>query len=47
MTPDRSDLLDFQCTGGPLKNCVEWQQLKAEVLALTTALKKAEVGSMK
>ena len=24
---------DFQCEGGPLKNCVEWQQLKAMLAA--------------
>lgn len=24
---------DFQCEGGPLKNCAEWQQLKAVVKA--------------
>ncbi len=24
---------DFQCEGGPLKNCLEWRQLKASVLA--------------
>jgi hypothetical protein len=25
---------DFQCEAGPLKNCVEWQQLKALLAAL-------------
>jgi hypothetical protein len=23
---------DFECTGGPLRNCVEWQQLKAALV---------------
>ena len=27
---------DFQCEGGPLALCVEWQQLKAEIDRLTT-----------
>lgn len=31
------DYYDFQCEGGPLKNCVEWQQLKAYVLTLGRA----------
>lgn len=25
------NVYDFQCEAGPLKNCVEWQQLKAEI----------------
>src|SRR5665213_509646 len=24
---------DFQCEGGPLRNCVEWQQLRSALLS--------------
>lgn len=32
----------FECEGGPLRNCVEWQQLKGALAALPTADDSAE-----
>lgn len=29
---------DFQCEGGPLRNCVEWRQLKARIADLERLL---------
>lgn len=29
---------DFECTGGPLRNCVEWQQLKEAALSAPAAV---------
>jgi hypothetical protein len=41
--PDRlidrlENYYDFESTGGPLKNCVEWQQLKGELSTLRAQL---------
>ncbi len=33
---------EFQCPGGPLKNCIEWQQLSAALRAETQARQEAE-----
>jgi hypothetical protein len=38
---------DFECAGGPLKNCVEWQQLKAALSAGEPALLSDEQIGLK
>jgi hypothetical protein len=35
------DRYNFQCEGGPLRNCMEWRILKTELACLRTKLVRA------